>query len=48
MGEFCHAFFTDFFGNGQLSTLNYCQNNQWITFKVTFIANGQLSALTSP
>jgi hypothetical protein len=25
--------------------LFYCQKNQQITFKVTFVANGQLSAL---
>jgi hypothetical protein len=43
MGEFCLAFF-----NGKLSTLIDCQKNQRITLKVTFIANGQLSALKSP
>jgi hypothetical protein len=48
MGEFCHAFFYGIFGNGQLSMLIYCQKNQQVTFKVTFIANRQLSALKSP
>jgi hypothetical protein len=48
MGEFSMLFSTDFFGNEPLLTLIYCQKNQWITFKVTFIANGQLSALISP
>ncbi len=26
--------------------LIYCLKNQWITFKVTFVANSKLSALT--
>jgi hypothetical protein len=42
-------FSTDFFGNGKLLMLIYSQEkNQWITFKVTFVANGQLSALITP
>jgi hypothetical protein len=45
--NFAMLFSTDFFGNGQLSTRIYCHKNQKITFKVTFIANGQLSALKS-
>jgi hypothetical protein len=41
MGEFCHAYFH----RTLLAMLNYWQKNQHITFKVTFVAFGQLPAL---
>jgi hypothetical protein len=41
VGEFCHAYFH----RTLLETLNYCQKNQHLTFKVTFVAFGQLPAL---
>jgi hypothetical protein len=36
---------TDFFDNEKSSTLIYCQKNQRLTLKVSFIASGQFSAL---
>ncbi len=36
------------FGNWQLSMLIYCQKNQRIKFKVTFVANENFSALITP
>jgi hypothetical protein len=49
MGEFCHAYFQ----RTSLATDNfqcvfYSQKNPQITFKVTFVANGYISALITP
>jgi hypothetical protein len=46
--EFCHDYFNGLLWKGIISTLIYCQKSQQITFKVTLIANGQLSALMTP
>jgi hypothetical protein len=49
MGEFCHAYFKrTSLATDNFQRLFYCQKSQRITFKVTFVANGQLSALITP
>jgi hypothetical protein len=47
MGKFCHAYFQrTSLATGNLQRLFIA--SQRITFKVTFVANGQLSALITP
>jgi hypothetical protein len=48
MGEFCPAFFNGLLWQRITFNAYLLPENQRITFKVIFIANGQLSALISP
>jgi hypothetical protein len=49
MGEFYNAYFQPTsLATDNFQRLFYCQKNQEINFKVTFVANGQLSAILTP
>jgi hypothetical protein len=49
MGEFYNAYFQPTsLATDNFQRLFYCQKNQEITFKVTFVANGQISAILTP
>jgi hypothetical protein len=45
MGEFCQAYFQWILATDNVQCLFYCQKNQRITFKVSFVANRKLSVL---
>jgi hypothetical protein len=48
MGEFCHAHLQrTSLAMDNFQRLFYCQKSKRITFKITFVANGQLSALVT-